>query len=327
LRGAKIAIGKGESLNRIKVCFCGLGSIGKRHIRNLLEIAKTYDLSVEIHALRKTAGVLEDGIKDVITRQVDEEDKLDRDYDVAFITNPTNLHYGTIAAMAERTRHMFVEKPIFDSTDYDMSSLRLKQDGVYYVAGPLRYTGVIQTLKEVAVKEDIYCVRAICSSYLPDWRPGTDYRITYSARKAQGGGVALDLIHEWDYISYLFGLPQNVRRISGKYSRMEIDSEDIAVYIADYENKVVELHLDYFGRVPRREIELFTGTGTITGNLIDHTISFTDGRSAIHFREEKNDIYLKEMRYFIDHIVNKQPLNNLDACRSVLRLALGEGTL
>ena len=113
--------------------------------------------------------------------------------------------------------------------------------------------------------------------------------------------------------------------MKGKYSHLEIDSEDIAVYIAAYQDKVLELHLDYFGRTPRREIELFTDKGTITGDLIKNMISFTDGRQQILFQEEKNDIYLNEMRFFMDQILKNQSFNNMEYCYSVLKIALGKG--
>lgn len=308
----------------MKVCFCGLGSIGKRHLKNLLLITKESDIDIEIHAFRKTDKALEDEIKDLITTQITEEDKLDDDYDIVFITNPTSLHYETIQHMSARTRHMFIEKPVFDSSDYHLSDLKLNQDGVYYVAGPLRYSGVIQTLKKIIPDENIYCVRIICSSYLPDWRPDTDYRMGYSARRDQGGGVALDLIHEWDYITCLFGFPQKVYCFKGKYSHLEIDSDDAAIYIAGYKDKVAELHLDYFGRIPRRKIEIFTENGTIIGDLINNSISFTDGRDQINFEEGKNNIYLKEMRFFIDHVLKNQFFNNMNYCYSVLKIALGK---
>ncbi|HVI42364.1 MAG TPA: Gfo/Idh/MocA family oxidoreductase, partial [Anaerovoracaceae bacterium] len=242
----------------------------------------------------------------------------------AFVTNPTNLHFKTIQELAGKTTHMFIEKPIFDHGEYKISDLKLNANGVYYVAGPLRYSGVIQRLKKILSEEKIFCIRAICSSYLPDWRPDTDYRLNYSARKDQGGGVAIDLIHEWDYLSYLFGFPQAVYCMKGKYSHLEIDSEDIAVYIAAYNDKVVELHLDYFGRTPRREIEIFTDKGTITGDLIRNAISFTDDRQQILLEEDKNDIYLNEMRFFMDQISRNQSFNNMEYCYSVLNIALGK---
>lgn len=308
----------------MKVCFCGLGSIGRRHLLNLNNIASELNINLEIHALRKTERVLEDEIYNLISKQMTDESMLDNDYDIVFITNPTSMHYDTMKAMAGKTKNMFIEKPVFDGKEYCAKALKLNQDGVYYVAGPLRFSAVIQKLKEIILAENIYCVRVICSSYLPDWRPNVDYRLVYSARKDQGGGVAIDLIHEWDYIIYLFGFPQNVYRICGKYSHLEIDSEDLAVYIAGYKNKVVELHLDYFGRGSRREIEIFTNSGNIKGDLIKNTLTFSDNREQIHFDEVNNDIYLNEMRFFIDNILKKNNFNNIHHCNAVLNIALGK---
>ena len=308
----------------MKVCFCGLGSIGRRHLKNLLVTAEESGSDLEIHALRRTEKPLDNGCGGFLSCQFSEESQLDRDYDIVFITNPTGMHYETMRLMADRTRHMFIEKPIYHSADCSISDLNLNKEGIFYVAGPLRYSGVIQTLKKILPEEKIYCVRVICSSYLPDWRPAADYRLVYSARKALGGGVALDLIHEWDYLTFLFGFPPKLSHISGKYSRLEIDSEDLAVYIAEYQDKVIELHLDYFGRLPRREIEIFTEKGTIIGDLIRNTIVFNDGREQIRFEEEPNDIYLREMQFFMGRVLRKQSFSNLQDCHNVLRIALGK---
>ncbi|MBW7572351.1 Gfo/Idh/MocA family protein [Caproiciproducens faecalis] len=307
----------------MKVCFCGLGSIGKRHLRNLHTVAHEQNLPLEVHALRKTHTPLDDTVQALLSRQLFEERELDSDYDIAFITNPTSLHYDTVKAMAGRTEHLFIEKPLFDSAWYRLEDLKLNPQGVSYAAGPLRFSPVIQKLGEILSREPVYSVRVLCSSYLPDWRPG-DYRKVYSARKELGGGVALDLIHEWDYLVALFGFPQTVFRVSGKYSPLEIDSEDLSVYIARYPDKAVELHLDYFGRVPRREIELFTESGTITGDLFANTVTFTDGRERIHYEEEENESYLREMRFFLSHVESGAAYSNLNRCLAVLNIALGK---
>ena len=119
------------------------------------------------------------------------------DYDVIFVTNPTFLHFEAIQQLAGKTKHMFIEKPVFNRTDINLETLGLKTDGIYYVACPLRYTDVIQFIKNEIDLNSVLrwsYVQAIC-------RSGTDqdYRYTYSAHKEQGGGVSIDLIHEWDY--------------------------------------------------------------------------------------------------------------------------------
>ncbi|WP_419824508.1 Gfo/Idh/MocA family protein [Anoxybacterium hadale] len=322
----------------MKVCFCGLGSIGRKHLANLLRLCEERKLSVEIHALRneisgqsKYESISAQQLDRLLAKQVNDPALLDQDYDITFITNPSSLHYSTIAAMAGRTKHMFIEKPVFTDVNERVSDLNLGIDGIYYVAGPFRYSEVIRTLKNAAIEEQIYCARVICSSYLPDWRPETDYRGCYSAKKELGGGVALDLIHEWDYLTMIFGFPKHVFCMRGKYSHLEIDSEDAAFYIADYGALAVELHLDYFGRAPRREIELFTRGGNITGDLISHTVSFRGIQSEtpkiltdISFQETMDDLYDREMKFFLDHILEKKPLNNVEASLRILGLALGK---
>lgn len=307
----------------MKICFFGLGSIGRRHLVNLKYIADKKNIELHIHAYRKIAKPIDKEIEDLIEKTIFIEDELNDDYDIIFITNPTSLHFDTISLMGNKTKHMFIEKPLVDYKYYNFDSLNLNSTGVYYVAGPLKFSGVIQGMKNILVNEKVFSVRVICSSYLPDWRPNSDYRNIYSAKKDQGGGVCSDLIHEWDYITYLLGFPEEVKCIYGKYSNLEIDSEDLAVYIARYKDKLVEIHLDYFGRVPRRDIEIFTSSGTITGDLINNIIRFTDGRENINFRDDKNAIYLNEIEYFLENVLQGSRLDNIEHSRRVLALAKG----
>lgn len=308
----------------MKVCFVGLGSIGKKHLKNLYIIANEYKLPLEVHAYRKTKNPLEKEIENLLDRQIYDEIDLDGDYDIVFVTNPTFLHYETIKLFSQKSRNMFIEKPLFEDIDYDINNLKLRKDGIYYVAAPLRYTEVIGYLKELIKKEKVYSIRAICSSYLPDWRPGTDYRTVYSAKRNEGGGVSLDLIHEWDYITYLFGFPKKVFNLQGKFSHLEIDSEDLSVYIAEYEDKLLELHLDYFGRNPKRQIELYAKSGTIIGDFIANKVEFSSTEKKLQFNSGRNDMYLKEIRYFLDCILNgKKNENTIEHAYKVLKLAKG----
>jgi len=293
----------------LKVCFFGLGSIGTRHIRNLISVGSELGLHFQIDALKTIKNPIADDIKKYLNRIYARNDEIEHLYDIVFVTNPTSLHFETIKFMADKASNMFIEKPIFDKTDYNLNKLKLSPSSIYYVACPLRYSGIVQELKKIIQNEHIYAIRAICSSYLPEWRKGVDYREVYSSKKLMGGGVSIDLVHEWDYLTYLFGFPQEVINMQGKYSHLEIDSEDLSIYIAKYKDKLAELHLDYFGRTARREIELFTYDGTIRGDFTQKEISFSNGRPTINVSGYE-DVYILEMRNFLQMILNKTPNNN-----------------
>ena len=279
----------------MKVCFVGTGSIGKRHIQNLMLTAQREGFPLEIHLLRSTQRTLDSEIAAAAARICYATSELDARYDAIFITAPTHLHYPIMLELRGRAGCFFVEKPVFDRADLDITPFM--SEAVYYVACPLRYTKVAMRAKEILRGERVLSARAICSSYLPDWRPGRDVRDCYSAHREQGGGVRLDLIHEWDLLIDLFGLPAEVMQMSGKYSSLAIDSEDLAIYLARYPDKLIELHLDYFGRLTQRYCEVFTDETVYRFDLIRRYI-LKDGEVLESFAETPNDMYLREMAYF-----------------------------
>ena len=243
---------------------------------------------------------------------------------MAFITNPTSLHASTLADLAGKAENLFIEKPIFDHTNYDLAELGLETQKAY-VAAPMRWCGTFLALKKLMPTLRPYSARVICSSYLPDWRPGVDYRKVYSAHKDMGGGVTIDLIHEWDYMVELFGKPLESYNFKGTYSDLEIDSDDLSVYIARYPHMLAEIHLDYFGRTYRRTIELFCADGTVTADFGAGTLTLANGLVQ-HFEEPVNDRYMREMEYFLDYVINGQgeSINSPAMALDVLKLTLGE---
>ena len=232
----------------LKICFVGLGSIGKRHIKNLACILRNQKREFVIDAVRSTEKILPIEIADLIHNFYYSVEELKEIYDIIFITNPTIYHYNTIKHLMSYTQNMFIEKPVFHEYQKSLNEMDFNARGIYYVACPLRYGAVIAELKRRLINETVYSVHAISSSYLPDWRKGVNYRDVYSAHKDMGGGVTLDLIHELDYITWMFGVPEKSHHLCGKYSDLEIDSDDLSVYLLEYKDKIVEIHTDYFGR-------------------------------------------------------------------------------
>lgn len=304
----------------------GLGSIGKKHIKNINSILHERNIEHSIDAFRSGKNPLPEEIESILENVYYTLDELPGDYDVIFITNPTSMHFETIKAVNGKTKAMFIEKPLFEDTYLDIANLGLDKNCITYVACPLRHKKILQYTKKILEQgENVYSARAISTSYLPEWRKGIDYRTVYSARKELGGGVTLDLIHEWDYLSYLFGIPKKVYHLEGKYSNLEINTEDISLYMADYENMTVELHLDYIGRFSERKLELYCKDYRIDVDILKNKILYHGGvlqeEKMISFGEE--DFYRNEMEYFLDMIDGKcENMNTMEHAEKVMELVL-----
>lgn len=307
-------------MDKLKVCFVGVGSIAKRHIRNLRAVCDKRGIAVRIDACRRSNSPIE-GVNYVF----DSVAAVPNDYDAIFITNPTEMHMEALDLFHDKGKNFFIEKPVVSLKQAEAAlNFQTRKGSVYYVAAPLRYNAVIQWVKQNVESTKVISVRSISSSYLPDWRPGQDYRGTYSAHRDMGGGVSIDLIHEWDYLTYLFGWPEKVHSLIGKKSNLEIDSDDYAIYIAEFKNMIAELHLDYFGRKTIREIQLFTKEDTIVGDIVNNQIRFLKSEQSIDFQEERDDYQKRELSYFIDMVLgNRMPEYGFKYALDVLMLTQG----
>ncbi len=297
----------------MKICVVGLGSIAKRHIKN---IRKLYgDVTIDILRHSKSENASEYG------NCVYYDSELDERYDAVFITNPTNMHIDTLSRLIDRSDAFFIEKPLRPMGFRAEIIEGLPKNKVYYVACPLRYTHIIQYLKNSIDWKRVFSMRAMSSSYLPDWRPGTDYSKCYSSRKELGGGVAADLIHEWDYISYLVGKPDIVHTVQKKLSGLDIDVEDIALYIGEYRDKLVEVHLDYFGRKTLRNLYLFMEDDTVYCDFVSNTVKYLKSGNTVSFDEERDDYHIAELKHFFEIIQGKTDNDNsVYEAESLMRL-------
>ena len=304
----------------MRVLFAGFGSIATRHIANLRTICTQRCIDLEIDLLRHASAPLPEGIRASFTSSRD----VDESYDAVFVTNPTSMHYDMLLSLLDKSECFFIEKPVFDSTDVDVTPFE-RPNKLFYVACPLRYTSVLRWAKENIDFSRAIALRCISSSYLPDWRPNQDYRDTYSAHANLGGGVHIDLIHEWDYICHLVGLPSSVHSFIARRSQLDIDSPDVALYVADYGDKTVELHLDYYGRATVRKMEVFTDEDTIVCDLARGCVDYLKSGNHVDLSEERNDFQRLELEHFLDACQGScQSENDINEALSVLAVARGE---
>lgn len=288
-------------MKHYSIAFIGMGSIGKRHLGNVCDLMHLQGDTCSIDLYRSSMSrPLAPEVTTLIKNQYLYGEPVQKEYDMVFVTNPTSKHLETALMFRPYTKALFIEKPVFDSFEVTDDTIAQLDEIPAYVACPMRYNLVIQYIKQHIDLSKVISVRAISSSYLPDWRPGQDYRQTYSAHVELGGGVDIDLIHEWDYLTWLFGMPTECTGVYGRYSRLEIDSYDTALYIAKNDRLTFELHLDYYGRKAQRMLNIFTQDDTIECNLINGTVTYMRKGETIHLNVERNTFQMAEMNHFFD---------------------------
>jgi predicted dehydrogenase len=295
-----------KSIEKLKVLFFGMGSIGKKHARIIKE-----NFNFDIYAYRTKKGQEKDNLK--IKEFMDIEDAFSIQPDIAFITNPTFLHIQTAIECTKRNIDLFIEKPLSHSFEnvIELESEIKKRNIFTYIAYNLRFHPVITNLKKEisTIKEKPIYFKNICSTYLPSWRSNQDYSKSYSAKKESGGGVILDLSHEFDYIKFLFGEIKSIKGYYDKVSNLKIDSEDVleAQLILNSGLKG-NLHLDYFSQKNERRIQIYYNDKYLEGDLIKNNIKIIkeNGKEKIiKYRCNIDDTYYKQIQYFFQHYLKK----------------------
>ena len=305
----------------MNILIIGLGSIAKKHIAAIRAI----DSNASIYALRsRRDSKAYGGVVDLYS--FDEASKINLDF--AIISTPTSEHKKTIHKLLEFRIPLFIEKPVASSPIDDVINSINEAGILTYVACNLRFLESIRFLKNCIASGEIPGrineVNVYCGSYLPEWRPGTNFRESYSTRAEMGGGVHLDLIHELDYICWIFGMFESHRAFCRSKSSLDIDAIDYAKYLLFYEDFACDITLNYFRRDYKREIEILFDSITWKVDLAKNCI--TDSNGVVIFRSEQSgtDTYTEQMRYFFDLVSNNETdsFNDIIFANEILKLCL-----
>jgi predicted dehydrogenase len=278
----------------MKILLIGYGSIAKKHLSALNKL-----IECQVFAYRSEfQNESEPGITNVYNINDVAE------VDFIIISNPTYLHAKSIQEVISLKKPIFLEKPPFSQLGrielQIIDALKTSHIPVY-CAFNMRYLDTLKYLKNNLDLSKVQEVNIYCGSYLPEWRPGVNYKKNYSAIAAQGGGVHLDLIHEIDYALWIFGEPNHVTAIKRSCSNLDIDAIDYAYFTLEYDRFVVNINLNYYRRDVKREVEVVMEDKTIVANLTKNEIVELNNNNII-FQSENNviDTYTSQMRYFLN---------------------------
>ncbi len=313
----------------MKVVIVGFGSIGQRHCKNLLDESNAEIFLCTKHNIKNFKN----------TKRIQNLHSLEKclknQPEIGFVCNTNNLHVETAIKLAKNNCHLLIEKPLSNSLKNITSLLSLvkKNKLVTLMGFNLRFHPCLIKVKQLLAKNKIgrvIYVDAENGSYLPDWHPEEDYRKSYSSRNALGGGVVLTCLHEIDYLYWLFGGVKEVTAITGKFSDLKIDSEDLSSISLRFKNNIIaEVHLDFFQRPAQRSCKIVGTNGTLFCDFNRNIVSLYElkkkrWKEIMNLKNYNlNDMYVAEMKQLLNCVrTQKKSINEIDQGLKTLKIGL-----
>lgn len=300
----------------MNVLIVGLGKIAMVHIGALRALVP----GCRFYALRSSTNAPSvEGVTNIFN--------LDGDlpkFDMALISNPSGLHAHAIQTVLPLGVPLFIEKPLFvDLERVDLIN-RLKSVPSY-VGCNLRFLGCVNFMRDYIrqhPEKRVNEVNVYCGSFLPRYR-GEDYAQSFNAVKALGGGVHLDLIHDIDYVCYMFGLPDSSIGICRNASSLGIEAPDFAAYHLFYPGFTANVTLNYYRNDPVRRVEIVFDDEVMAMDLRTNIIYDNCGEVFYKGSDTLADTYKEQMRHFLDAIAHGgRTVNDAAEAFEILKICL-----
>jgi predicted dehydrogenase len=314
----------------IKIMIAGAGSIGRRHLRNLLALGER---DILLYRTRQST-LPEDELSDFPV-EVDLDAALAQRPGAVIVSNPTSLHLDVAIPAAKAGCHLLLEKPVSHTMErVDELEAAANRSGAKILVGyQFRFHPGLRYIEELLSKETIgraLSARAHWGEYLPGWHPWEDYRNSYSARADLGGGVILTLSHPLDYMLWLLGPVESLWAFTGKLGSLDLQVEDTAEIGLRFSNGVLgSVHLDYNQQPASHRLEIVGTHGTIHWNNTDGAVHlFQEGGQRWDVTLppaafERNQLFLAQMRHFLSVARGEvEPACRLEDGARALELAL-----
>lgn len=298
-----------------KILIVGYGSVGKRHVNNLISIPNT-----EIIVCTKQKNLKFSNKKIKTYNSLNES--LKEKPDIGFVTNETSKHISVAIDLAKQRLDLFLEKPLSNSMiNVKVLTKTVKKNNLITQMGcNFRFHPCLMRIKKIideGMIGRIIVAHAESGSYLPDWHPYEDYRLGYAAREDLGGGIVLTCIHEIDYLYWFFGDVKEIFSITGKFSDLEVTSDDMSSVILRFKNDIIaEVHLDYFQRPDFKSCKIKGTKGTIYWNS-DHNevkiylIKENRWKTIMKLKNfQRNQMFIDEIKHFLKCVETRKPTIN-----------------
>jgi predicted dehydrogenase len=303
----------------MKFLIIGLGSMGKRRIRNLQYLKAGEIMAFEPMEARRKEAEEKYGIRAF----ADIDEALAENPDAMIISTPPDKHHSYAMLAARINKHFFVEASVISD---GMTEIIKACKGKNIVAAPsctMRMHPAIKKIKELVDSNVIGRILTFSyhsGMYLPDWHPWEDYRTFYVSKKASGACREI-VPYELTWITDVLGSVDTISGMKDKLTKLETEIDDAYQILMKFKSGTLgHMLVDVISRVPYRSLKLMSEEGVITWEWgVGIRVYTASDKSWKDYPEEsgtsvegydqkiKEEPYIEEMRRFIEAIQGKRP--------------------
>ena len=313
----------------MKFLIAGLGSIGRRHLRNLRALGET-----DIILYRTHLSTLPDEELAGLPEETDLQRALDQKPDAVIVANPTSMHLDVAIPAVEAGCSILLEKPVSHNLDRlgDLAAAARRSHSRILVGFHFRFHPTLRKAAELlsaGAIGHIVSVRTHWGEYLPNWHPWEDFHQSYAARADLGGGVILTLTHPFDYLRFIVGEMESLWAFTSAQN-LNLDVEDTAeIGLRFVDGAVGSLHLNYNQQPSSHTLDIIGSNGVLHWDNADGILRL---RRALASEWdtflppegfERNVMFMDEMRHFLSVVQGEaRPICRLEDGVIALKMAL-----
>jgi predicted dehydrogenase len=305
----------------MKFLVVGLGSMGKRRVRNLIALNQDIKNIAGFDIQRSRVDEVSNRYSIEVFNDFNKAIK-DFNPDTLIISTPPNLHMHYAYFAYEKGLNAFIEASVVDSQKIlDLSKLIEEKNLIIVPSCTMSYYSMPQKIKELVNLNIIGKVLNInyqSGQYLPDWHPWEDIKDFYVSNRDTGGCREI-VPFELTWLNQIFGTPKAVACIKRKLTDIDANIDDIYHSILEYENgEILNLTVEVISRPKAvRDIRIIGSDGEIVyssdSNSLKYITTSMDDWEIISFDSgtiEKEYInpeepYINEIRDFLTAISKK----------------------